>query len=401
MKVLMVHNRYQQRGGEDAVVDAEVRLLASNGIDVQRFDADNDAIHGLRAKLQVTASQFGSPSAVKSSFSRTLADFRPDVVHVHNWFPTISASIFRACHQARVPVVHTLHNYRLLCVNATLFRDGSACEDCIGKTLRIPGVVHKCYRQSHLGSAVATAGMVAHWATGTWRHCVDRFIALSEFSKEKLIQGGLPAPKIVVKPNFIDPDPGVGQGDGGYLLYAGRLTEEKGLRTLIECWRFGPDLPRLVIVGTGPLESEVREAASSMLNVQWLGSMTSDQVLDLMRGAAATLCPSLWYEGMPRTTIESLAVGTPVIASNIGCYPEMIADSVSGVLFPIGDANELRARIRALTLKNALGDMRHSARRRFETDYTGEKNFSHLFGIYRTVLFAGNAVPSTPLPAGT
>jgi len=401
MKVLMVHNRYQQRGGEDAVVDAEVRLLGSNGIDVQRFDADNDSIHGLRAKLQVSASQFGSPSAVKTAFSRALSDFRPDVVHVHNWFPTVSATVFRTCQQAHVPVVHTLHNYRLLCVTATLFRDGGVCEDCIGTTFRTPGVFHKCYRQSRLGSAVATAGMLAHWAAGTWHRCVDRFIALSEFSKEKLIQGGLPAQKIVVKPNFIDPAPEVGSGDGGYLLYAGRLTEEKGLRTLLECWRSGPDLPRLVIAGTGPLEAEVGQAASSLPNVDWLGSVPGDRVLDLMRRAAATICPSLWYEGMPRTVIESFAVGTPLIASHIGCYPEMIVDNISGVLFPTGDAGELRARLRGLLSKNAFRNMRPAARRRFESEYTGEKNFSRLLGIYRSVLYARTAVHSTPFPART
>jgi glycosyltransferase involved in cell wall biosynthesis len=401
MKVLMVHNRYQQRGGEDAVVNAEVSLLASNGINVRRFDADNDSIRGVRAKLQVSASQFGFPSHVKNAFSQELADFRPDIVHVHNWFPTISATIFRTCHEARIPVVHTLHNYRLLCVNATLFREGRVCEDCIGTSFRTPGVLHKCYRQSHVGSAIATAGMLAHWLTGTWHSCVDRFIALSEFSRGKLIQGGLPAEKIAVKPNFVDPDPGIGPGDGGYLLYAGRLTEEKGLRTLLHCWCSGQDLPRLVIVGTGPLEGEAQAAASTMPNVEWLGGKTSDQVLDLMRHAAATLCPSLWYEGMPRTAIESCAVGTPVIASNIGCYPEMIVDGASGVMFSVGDANELRSCIRSLALRNAFREMRQAARRSFETNYTGERNFSHLLCIYRSVLFAGNTVPSTPLPAST
>jgi glycosyltransferase involved in cell wall biosynthesis len=401
MKVLMVHNRYQQRGGEDAVVAAEVQLLASNGIEVRRFDADNDSIHGLRAKLLVSLSQMGAPSPVKNAFSRELAEFRPDVVHVHNWFPTITASVFRICNKARIPVVHTLHNYRLLCVTATLFRDGKVCEDCIGTTFRSAGVIHKCYRQSHLGSAAATAGMLAHWASGTWSHSVDRFIAVSEFSRNKLVQGGLPAEKIAVKPNFIDPAPGIGPGDGGYVLYAGRLTEEKGLRTLLACWNGAPDLPRLLIVGTGPLESEVREAASTIPNVEWLGGTTSDQVLQLMGRAAATICPSLWYEGMPRTTIESLAVGTPVIASDIGCYPEMIADNVSGVLFPAGDSTVLRDRIRALFSGRALAGMRHGARRRFETDYTGEKNFSRLLSIYRSVLLAQNAVPSTPVPART
>jgi len=401
MKVLMVHNRYQQRGGEDAVVDAEVCLLGSNGIDVRRFDADNDSIHGLRAKLEVSASQFGSPSAVKTAFSRVLSDFRPDVVHIHNWFPTISATVFRTCQQAHVPIVHTLHNYRLLCVTATLFRDGGVCEDCIGTTFRTPGVIHKCYRQSRLGSAVATAGMLAHWATGTWHRCVDRFIALSEFSKQKFIQGCLPAEKIVVKSNFIDPAPEVGSGDGGYLLYAGRLTEEKGLRTLLKCWRSGPDLPRLVIAGTGPLEAEVSQAVAALSNVEWLGSVPGGRVLDLMGRAAATICPSLWYEGMPRTVIESFAVGTPVVASNIGCYPEMLVDGVSGALFPTGDADELRTRLRGLMSKNGFGAMRQAARRRFEDEYTGEKNFSRLLGIYRSVLLAGTAVPSTPIPART
>jgi glycosyltransferase involved in cell wall biosynthesis len=196
MKVLMVHNRYQQRGGEDSVVDAEVRLLAANGVDVRRFDADNDAIHGLRAKIQVSASQLGSPSPMQGRVSKVLAEFRPDIVHVHNWFPTISASIFRVCQQAKIPVVHTLHNYRLLCVNATLFRDGRVCEDCVGTTFRTPGVIHKCYHESYLGSSIATAGMLTQWAVGTWRNSVDRFIALSNFSKQKLIEGGLPRRRV-------------------------------------------------------------------------------------------------------------------------------------------------------------------------------------------------------------
>ena len=401
MKVLMVHNRYQQRGGEDSVVDAEVGLLACNGIDVQRFDADNDAIHGIRAKIQVSASQLGSPSAIQGKISRVLAEFRPDVVHVHNWFPTISASIFKICQQAKIPVVHTLHNYRLLCVNATLFRDGRVCEDCVGTTFRTPGVFHKCYHESHLGSAIATAGMLSQWALGTWQHSVDRFIALSHFSKQKLIEGGLPPEKILVKPNFIDPDPGPGLGDGGYLIFVGRLTEEKGLRTLLECWRHGQDLPLLRIVGTGPLQEEIAAAATNLPNLEWLGGRTVKEVAELMSRASATLCPSLWYEGMPRVVIESLAVGTPVVASNIGCYPEMIVDNESGVLFSTGDSNALRHRIRETVTRNSLAGMRANARRRFEVEYTGERNLSLTLNIYRTAQFAGDMMASRPVPAGT
>jgi len=397
----MVHNRYQQRGGEDSVVDAEVGLLAANGVDVRRFDADNDAIHGLRAKIQVSASQLGSPSPMQGKVSKVLAEFRPDIVHVHNWFPTISASVFRICRESKIPVVHTLHNYRLLCVNATLFRNGQVCEDCVGTSFRTPGIIHKCYHESHLGSAVATAGMLTQWALGTWQNSVDRFIALSNFSKQKLIEGGLPPDKILVKPNFVDPDPGPGPGDGGYFLFVGRLTEEKGLRTLLECWRKGPDLPVLRVVGTGPLEKETSLAAADLHNLEWLGSRTGTEVIELMGHASATLCPSLWYEGMPRVVIESFAVGTPVVASNIGCYPEMITDKESGALFPTGDANGLRDRLREMVARNSLIGMRPNARRRFEAEYTGARNLFLTLGIYRAAQFSGDMMASNPVPAGT
>lgn len=401
MKVLVVHNRYQQRGGEDAVVDAETRLLATNGVDVQRFDADNDAIQGIVPKIQVAASQFGIPTDALSEFRGVLSGFRPDVVHVHNWFPTLSPSIFNLCRRQHIPAVHTVHNYRLLCVNATMFRDGRVCEDCLGTTLRMPGVVHSCYRGSFAGSAVATAGMVAHWSMGTWRRSVDRFIALSQFARHKLIDGGLPADRVTVKPNFVDPDPGAGFGQGGYFLYAGRLTEEKGLRVLLDCWREGRDLPLLKIAGTGPLEEEVRQASATLRNVEWMGNRSSDEVLQLMRDAYALLCPSQWYEGMPRVVIESFAVGTPVIASSIGCYPEMIVDGESGALFATGDSSALGVRLRDLLIRGSLTAMRAHARRSFESSYTGETNFSLLLNVYRSVLITGKTAPAHAVPART
>ncbi|WP_348261022.1 glycosyltransferase family 4 protein [Telmatobacter sp. DSM 110680] len=401
MKVLMVHNRYQQRGGEDAVVDAEVRLLAANGIEVQRFDADNDAIQGLVTKIQVSLGQFGLPTAAQSRFKNSLFEFRPDVVHVHNWFPTLSPSLFNICSRENVPVVHTLHNYRLLCVNATLFRDGNVCEDCIGTTFRTPGILHSCYRGSTVGSAVATAGMLTHWSIGTWSRSINRFVALTEFARHKLLEGGLPADKVVVKPNFIDPDPGPGAGRGGYFLFAGRLTEEKGIRVLLECWKHGQDLPKLKIAGTGPLENEVRAAVSTMPNVEWLGARSSDEVIGLMADASALLCPSQWYEGMPRVVIESLAVGTPIIASRIGCYPEMIVDGETGALFPAGDALSLRSSLRDLLQHNSLCSMRGNARGCFQSNYTGDKNFSTLLNVYRSVLKSRELVQSRAVPAGT
>ena len=401
MKVLLVHNRYQQRGGEDAVVDAEACLLGSRGIEVQRLDADNDAIHGLLAKIAVSANQFAGSQQMRRRTANVLKQYRPDVVHVHNWFPTISPSIFRQCKAAGIPVVHTIHNYRLLCVGATLFRDGHVCEDCLRTSFRTAGVRHKCYRDSGIGSAAATAGMLAHWASGTWRHSVDRFIALTEFSRQKLIEGGLPEQKILVKPNFVEPEPEPGPGNGGYFLFAGRLTEEKGIRVLLECWKMAPELPPLWIAGDGPLRNEIQNAAASINNVQWLGMKSSDETVFLMKHAKATLCPSLWYEGMPRVVIESLAVGTPVIASNIGGYPEMIVDGESGALFASGDADALRDRIRELEEMNAFERMRSDARLRFLAEYTGEKNFSVLLNIYRAAMSPGNSVFPIPASPGT
>jgi glycosyltransferase involved in cell wall biosynthesis len=396
MKVLMVHNRYQQPGGEDTVVDAEVSLLDAHGVEVQRFDVDNDSIHGVYAKIQASARLLVGSSAMDARCSATLAEFRPDIVHVHNWFPTLSPSIFRQCRIANIPVVHTLHNYRLLCVNPNLFRDGRVCEDCVGSAFRVSGVIHKCYRDSHLGSAVATASMLAQWAGGTWHRSVDRFIVLSEFAKLKFIQGGLLEEKIVVKPNFVDPDPGPGPGDGGYFIYVGRLSEEKGLQTLLQCWKNGPGLPLLRIVGAGPLQREVAQAAAALPNLEWLGKRSSGEVQELMGRAMATLCPSLCYEGMPRVAIESLAVGTPVVASRNGCYPEMIADGESGVLFPTGDANRLRQSLRDLDARNAFKEMRSKARLRYELEYTGRRNISLVLKIYREVMLADSRVYAVP-----
>ena len=401
MKVLLVHNRYQQRGGEDAVVDAEACLLANRGVQVQRLDADNDAIQGALAKIRVSTTQFSGSPDMRQRIGNALQTFRPDVVHVHNWFPTISASIFRQCKTAGVPVVHTIHNYRLLCVGATLFRDGCVCEDCIGSTFRTPGIRHKCYRGSGIGSAAATVGMLAHWTAGTWHQSVDRFIALTEFSRRKLVEGGLPEAKIVVKANFVDPEPEPGAGDGNYFLYAGRLTEEKGLRVLLECWKNGPELAPLWILGDGPLRNEVENAAATLGNVHWLGMKSSEEVLFLMKRAKATLCPSLWYEGMPRVVIESLAVGTPVIASQIGGYPEMIVDGESGALFAYGDAGALLGRVRELEARDAFEKMRPDARLRFLAEYTGEKNFSVLLNIYRTAMYPGNSTFPIPASPGT
>jgi glycosyltransferase involved in cell wall biosynthesis len=385
MKVLLVHNRYQQKGGEDSVVESEGKLLAENGIEVELLETNNDGIVGIRGKLDAAASVFYSFRGVdmlKEAIRRT----RPDVVHVHNWFPTFSPGIFWACKKMKVPVVHTLHNYRLLCAKASLYRDGRVCEDCIGTAFRAPGILHGCYRGSRSGTAAATAGMLTHWKLGTWRKVVDRFIALSEFAKGKLVQGGLPAEKIAVKANCLDYDPGMRPGDGGYFLYVGRLTEEKGIPVLLECWKQGPDLPPLHVAGVGPLENEVRAASGALKNVKWLGAKSSDEVLEIMGRAKALVCPSLWYEGMPRVVIEAMAVGTPVIASSIGTYPEMITPYKTGMLFEVNQPSALLACLREMDDRSDYQEWRKQARNQFLACYSPEVNLKALHAIYAQVM---------------
>lgn len=381
MRVLLVHNRYQQKGGEDSVVEAEMEILRSHDVQVELVQADNDHIHGtlnkIRASAEVVYSRRGA-----AQVEAAIARIRPDVMHVHNWFPTLSPAVFRACNNAGVPVVHTLHNYRLLCVKASLYRDGRPCEECIGKKLRFPGVRHACYRGNRAGSAAVTASMLFHWKIGTWQRGVDRFIALSRFAKDKMIQGGLPAQKIAIKPNALAVDPGMREGEGGYFAYVGRLTDEKGIPTLLECWRGDPNLPQLYIVGDGPLKNIVAETAASTRNVAWLGPCSSAEVTDIMGRATALICPSRWYEGMPRVVIESMAVGTPIIASRLGTYIEMIDDGRSGLLFEPGNPGALLACVRRAASGCASDAMRRAARLQFETHYSPEACYRNLLRIY-------------------
>lgn len=384
MKILMVHNRYQQKGGEDAVVLSEQVLLRNHGATVEMLEMDNDSIVSLSSKISASLSVFTSPYGV-GRLKAAIDRFTPDVVHVHNWFPRFSPAVFWACRKKRVPVVHTLHNYRLLCANGILFRNGTVCEDCIGTTLRAPGVIHGCYRDSRAGSAVVTAGMLSHWAAGTWHKAVDTFVALTEFARSKLIEGGLPQQKIVVKPNFLEYDPGQRPGDQHYVTCVGRLSDQKGIERLLQCWRENPDLPLLKIVGTGPLQEQVREAAAALSNVEWLGARNGDEVLNIMGEAEAVLCPSLSYEGMPRVVIEALAVGTPVLASRLGSYVEMIRPEF-GALFDPYDPQGLSQCLRRLQDRHALGAMRNAARSEFEARYTAAINYKILLHIYENAI---------------
>src|SRR5262245_60882422 len=234
MRILVVHNHYQQAGGEDEVFRAEAALLGERGHAVFTLTAENGPVHGLHALTAARDAVWST--GFRRALSEMLRQTRPDVAHFHNTFFRMSPSAYYACRDAGVAVVQPLHNYRLLCPSATFYRHRRVCEDCVGRVIALPGIRHGCYRGSRGQTAVVAGMLTTHRWLGTWRQCVDSYVAMTEFARAKFIAGGLPADKIAVKPNFCAVDPGMGDGAGGYALFVGRLSVEKGIATLMDAW---------------------------------------------------------------------------------------------------------------------------------------------------------------------
>jgi glycosyltransferase involved in cell wall biosynthesis len=381
MRILSIHNSYQIRGGEDVSSESEQRLLRERGHQVDIYEENNDRISTLNT-ANVALKTIWSTEAYKIVKQR-LQQSNYNLIHVQNFFPLISPSVYYAAKSQGVPVVQTLRNYRLLCPNALFFRDGQVCEDCIGKPIPYPGILHRCYRESQTASAGVAAMLAVHRTMNTWTKMVDLYIALTQFARQKFIEGGLPPEKIVVKPNFVHPDPGVGSGDGGYALFVGRLSVEKGLDTLLTAWEQLDNPLPLKIVGDGPLADKVMEATQRLPKVEWLGRKPMPEVHELMGKAMFLIFPSEWYETFGRVAVEAFAKGTPVIAANIGAIAELVDSGRTGLHFRPGDSKDLAARVEwALTHPTELALMRQEARAEFEAKYTATKNYQKLMEIY-------------------
>jgi glycosyltransferase involved in cell wall biosynthesis len=378
LRPLLVHNYYQQPGGEDRVFDAETALLESKGHCVSRYEEHNSRIARRNAAGVAVDAVWSSESA--RSLGEMVRRHKPDVVHFHNTFPLISPAAFYAVQREGVAVVQTLHNFRLLCPGATLFRDGAVCEECIDQKSLLPAVAYGCYRGSRPATAAVATMLLVHRAKGTWQRKVDLYIAVSEFARRVFVEGGLPADRIVVKPNFVWPDPGAGKGSGGYALFVGRLSAEKGISTLVKAWKELGDIP-LVVAGDGPLAfPEHRLKPVPPAGPIFLGRQTREEVLELMRDARVLIVPSECYENGPLTVLEAFACGLPVIASDLGAMAEAVTHERTGLLFKPGDAEDLARKVR-WAFHN--GDaMRAEARREFEAKYTAERNYELLTGIY-------------------
>ncbi len=382
MKVLLVHNSYQQRGGEDEVFASEVDLLESHGHEVVRYTAHNDAVRQLS---QLTLACKTSWSGTTYQEMRALLERqRPHIVHVHNTLPLISPAVYYAAGAAQVPVVQTLHNYRLLCPNALLLREQRICEDCVGRRVAWPGIIHACYRQSRGATAAVAVMLSLHRLLGTWNKRVSRYIALTDFMRQKFIKGGFPANKIVVKPNFVATDPGKGDHRGRFALFVGRLSPEKGVQTLLQAWQHVDGRVPLKIAGAGPLQNR---AYGSPPGIEWLGQQSREQVVALMKQAFVLVFPSECYEGFPTTIAEAFATGLPVLASFLGAMGEIVQHRQTGLLFTPGDANDLAANVEwAIDHPDELADMGRRARDQFEAKYTAERNYRLLCDIYHGVL---------------
>ncbi|MBP9058899.1 MAG: glycosyltransferase family 4 protein [Rhodoferax sp.] len=379
-KVLLVHNVYQQAGGEDSVVQAELEMLRQRGHPVELFSRHNDVVRTLPS-VTVARQTFWSRESARD-FEALLKTFQPDVVHVHNTLAMISPAIYWEADRLRTPVVQTLHNFRLLCPQGNFFREGRVCEDCLGQ-LPWRGALRACYRDSVAQSTVLAGMLMFHRAIGTWQHKVTRYIALNDFCRTKFVRGGLPAEKILTKPNFVNfPAPIAVARDG--FLFVGRLSHLKGLGILANAAK---DLqnPPIRVAGTGP-DSAV---LLGIQGIELLGPLELTEVQAEMTRASALVLPSVCFDSFPRTLVEAFGCGLPVIASRMGSFPELVQDGETGLLFESGNAKDLAEKMRwAQTNPAAMLKMGQQARAKFETLYTEESNYRQLMSIYADAIQA-------------
>ncbi|MBF0618901.1 MAG: glycosyltransferase family 4 protein [Candidatus Omnitrophica bacterium] len=385
MKVLVGHNHYIFKGGEDAAAASEVDLLRRHGHDVVFWEMTNNDFNAFSplAKLRHVFSWDWSRASY-DQLRKTLRKFRPDIAHFHNTFFMMTPSVYDACRDEGVPIVQTLHNFRMLCANALLFRKGFPCEECMDHGLR-RGIRYGCYHDSRILTWAIVRMLDRHWRQQTWQKKVDAFIVTSDFAYSRYVKQGLPVERFFVKPNFLVTDPGERQRDEGYAFYGGRLSEEKGVRTLLHAWLRLKGIP-LVIAGTGPLEEELRAMAARdpSAQISFTGFLEKEEYLHKLRGARCVIIPSECYENFPVTMVEAFACGIPVVGSRIGSLEGLIKDESNGLLFSPRSPEGLAFQVNRLFFDEGLAArLGQEARRSFQALYMAEQNHDRLTEIYR------------------
>jgi glycosyltransferase involved in cell wall biosynthesis len=391
LRVLVVHNRYRsgQPSGEDNVVDAEVALLRAGGHEVGLFErrSDDIASMSLPRKASVPLLVPWNPGARDELLARLRAE-RPDVVHVHNTFPLLSPAVLEACRQADVPVVATLHNYLQVCPSGTLFRDGQACTECVGR-FPLPSVRHGCYRGSRLATVPLTLNLLAN--RRRWWTTVNRFFCISGAQRRTLIDSGMPGERLHVKYNFVTDSGAHRTQPGDHVLYLGRMTEEKGVRLLMAAWdrlsaRGGIGVP-LVMAGSGPLLDEVAAWAGERDDVRVAGLQDKAGSRELIARSVAVVVPSTWQETFGLVVVEAMAAGVPSVVAGHGSLSELVEDGVTGLTHTPGDADSLAERIVHLAGMPGLSErLGRAARTRYEADFTPAVGLRNLVAGYRAAM---------------
>ncbi len=382
MKILQIHTQYRQPGGEDTVASNEAELLRDAGHTVIEHREQNPP-GSLAAGGDMVRAAW-NPKAARRV--RELVEaHQPDVTHVHNTWYHLSPSVFGGARQGGSPTVLTLHNYRLACANAMLLRDGKPCEKCVSSQNPWYGVRYKCYLDNYAQSFVSASTIAFNRRRGTWRRDVDLILALTDFARDRFIESGIPENRIAVKPNFVlDPGPRHRPvDDSDLVLFVGRLTTEKAPDVLVDAWdRAGLDY-RLDLIGVGPLEEDLRQ--QGVRNVTLRGQLDRSAVREKMLSARALVLPSIWYEGLSMVLLEALAAGLPVIASDIGPIPEVVAPLGPEWLAKPGDAGDLARRLAQLTDSGAVVATGAAARALYEQKYSASQGLADLEAVYEKV----------------
>jgi len=384
MKILQLHNKQYARGGVDIEHEREAEGLTRRGHVIETMLIDNrevERIGSSRAALKA----IWNHEALKETNQR-IATFRPDIVHVHTPFPIMSPSVFVAAHRAGIPVVTTSHSYRFSCIRATLQRGDDVCVECVGRRIKLPAIKHTCYKDSLPGSVAMATSLTLHHNLGTFNRNIDRFIALTPFMREKMIAEGIGADRITVLANAA-PDPGPpANKPKGFAAFIGRFIEEKGVRTVLRAWQsMDADIP-LVFAGDGVLRREIEAAAAQDPRITVMPWMDSDAVGRLLADAEVLLMASEWFEGLPLLIPESFSIGTPIIASDVGNFSDLIDPGRTGDRFRCGDPVDLVRSVRWFFEEADRPALRLNARAEYESNFSPEGQLDQLEAIYREVI---------------
>lgn len=386
MKVLQIHNEYQTRGGEESVLDAEKTVLQENEHTVKQYIARSSLIRELSfiRKIALSLNSIWSQDSYKK-IKDFLRKIKPDIAHIHNTVPLITPSVYAACQSENVPVIQTIHNYKLICPGSNLYRNNQICEKCIKKSFTYPALMHGCYRRDRLSTAFLVAGNTFNRWRGTYLHEINQYIVLTNFARQKFIEAGFPPHKLTVKPNFVTAQITEGAHADGYALFVGRLIPQKGIETLLKAWSILKGEIPLKIAGTGYLKDYLQSHLPN--NVKYLGQLPRNEIVSLMQNATFLVFPSEWYEGFPMTIVEAFATGLPVIASNLGGMAEIVSPGVSGWHFEAGNAVDLASVAQGLW--NNPQEIRRRgklARQQYEQLYSPERNLKMLISIYENAI---------------